>query len=170
MRRRPALRIREKPDRGRVNDDPIEPCCSTLDDFLHPAGRQARHGIAIGASGKQQTESICHVRNAQRLQFRRLQALAQAARGQHAEHFRNGRPAKVGVDQQHAAFVGFAQREREVHRGQRLALGGLSARQHDDLDAALDLRLVQNAGEPAIGLRRRLHVEADHRSLITARG
>ena len=47
------------------------------------------------------------------------------------------------VDQQHAALVRLAQRQRQVRRRQRLAFAGHGARDHDDLQPVRRLGLVQ---------------------------
>ena len=60
------------------------------------------------------------------------------------------RPSKIGVNQQYTTLVRFAERERKVRRRQGFTLRGLRAAEHDDLDGAIDLRLMQDAREPAV--------------------
>ena len=66
----------------------------------------------------------------------------------------HARPAQVGVDQQHAAVVRLAQRQREVRRRQRFAVARHGARDHDHFQIALDLRVMQRRRELAVLLHR----------------
>ena len=65
------------------------------------------------------------------------------------------RAAKVGVDEQHATLIGFAEREREIRGRQRLSFRGLRAGDHHDLDISSSLSMVQHSGESTVLLDRR---------------
>src|SRR2546423_8021415 len=87
--------------------------------------------------------------------LRTLQLVVQAVDVRQLEDGANRWAAQVRVNQQYAAAVRFAQREREIARRQRLALAGDGARHHDDTGAALRLRVVQRCGELAVLLDER---------------
>ena len=78
------------------------------------------------------------------------QAVGQAGAYRQPEHLAHARPAQVGVDQQHAALIRLAERQREVGRRQRLAFRRHRARHHHvrtpDALSAPDARPRRGAG------------------------
>ena len=57
------------------------------------------------------------------------------------------RTSQVAVNEQDSPSVRFAQRQREIDGRQGLAVTGLRAGDHHDLEASIGLRVMQRRGE-----------------------
>jgi hypothetical protein len=76
------------------------------------------------------------------------------------------RLAQIGVDKQHPALIRLAQRERQVHRGERLPLARHGAGDHHHGQTALGLGVVQDGRQLPVLLARHLgHLVVGHHLL-----
>ena len=82
------------------------------------------------------------------------QRVAQTPVIRDAKHVVNPRAPEVGVNQQYAAPVKFAECQRQVCNGEGFSLPRHCARDHDHLDVPLELRLMQARRQPAVLLAR----------------
>ena len=79
-----------------------------------------------------------------------FQAIGQPGTIVDAEECVQHRPPEVGVDQEHLSLVGFAERERQVGRGQRLAFAGYRAGHHHHPHILIRLGMVEDGRQPPI--------------------
>ena len=125
---RQQLGVRQQADRRRVDDDPVEHAGGLVEDLQHPARRQCRPSGP--RSGDRPAAPTAAARSA---------PSAGAAPPSPPAHPRARTmlskpkawwtvgPPQIGVDEQHAAPVRLAERQREVDGGEGLALLGQGA-------------------------------------------
>ncbi len=156
--RREQVGVGQDHHRRRIDDDPVEGVARLVQQTPHPLGGQIRHRVGIRLPSGDERQPLRDAARGKLAVRGGGEPLAETVRVVRAEDLVQRRPAQVGVDQQHAALVRFAEREAEVCGRQRLAFTWHGAGDHHNLDSPVGLLVVQRGRQPPVLLaRRHLH-------------
>src|SRR5205814_2629326 len=130
----------------------------------HPVRCERLQRIAGGAAGGERRRPRADRNERQRTLA--VQRVAQPAYVRDAEEAVHGRVPQVGVDQQNPPLIRFAERQRDVRGGERLAFARRRARHHDHFEVAFQLRLMDGGGQLVVLLAHNRRDRGRHYQLV----